>query len=150
MTLQCALLACVLGASLGDIQIELDMVVPTALNESQLTKDIVSAARNVSFETAATFEPAAQVLGPRSDILCLLGLFCYENGVYTYLSTPVPTTAPSQETLSVGAAVAIGGGSALALAGVAALFLCRPKPKKRVVIRATIDWPVVVKRARLR
>lgn len=147
-TVLAALLACCLAdLSRGDLQVELSMVVPTAMDVGQLLSDILSAARNATIlnETVAPFDPhlSAQVVAPPSDILCILGVFCFENSQYTYLQTPTPTPAPPAEASVAWVAVAVGGFSALALAGVLLLFCCRPapEPRKRTVIRATIDWP---------
>lgn len=142
-----ALLACCMaGLTTGDIQFEMYMVVPAALNETQFASDILRIARNASQEhneTMAAFSPTLQILGS-SSILCLLGMFCFEEGLYTYSQTPGPQT-PSQDAAG---ALIITSICVLALAGVCLLYLCRRRPKKaRVAIRATIDWPVPDKRA---
>ena len=139
------LLACCLGLAGADIQLEMDVVVPTALNETQFASDVLDIARNLTrnrtYESSAPFAlPAVQILDG-SPILCLLGIFCFEAGQYTYLQTPTPTPSPGAP-LDAGAVAGIAAASAAALAGVGLLYLCRrPRRRGKVVIRATIDWP---------
>ena len=136
------ILCCFASLSTGDIQFELSMVVPTALNESQFVSDVLSIANNASQfnETMAPFS-SLQILGG-SSILCLLGIYCFEDGQYTYFPTPTPPPSTG-EGLGAGAVAAICVVSALALAGLLCLACRRKRPrgKGKTVIRATIDWP---------